>query len=148
MKPLFVALALLAFGSANVSAQEAVSVSGSPGMMTISTATAGGQPLAATNSVTTYSIGADGSGTGHRLTGHLSANMPAGVTLRISLAAPTGATSSGFVTLDTVARDLVTNITNTTTETHAITYQLTATVAAGVISSSMRTVTFTLVAHP
>jgi len=70
--------------------------------------------------------------------------MPAGVVLTVTLVPPTGATSMGPVVLDAIARDVVVNITGVNS-THAITYQLNATVAAGVIAPSSVTVTFSLI---
>ena len=73
--------------------------------------------------------------------------MPTGVTLTMTLDPPIGATGMGPVVLDAIARDMVVNITGVNS-THAITYQLTATVAAGVVMPGSVTVTFTLDNYP
>jgi hypothetical protein len=70
------------------------------------------------------------------------------MTLTVTMTAPTGATSMGAVTLDATARDLVGNITNTANETEQITYVLSATAAAGVVTAQSRTVTFTIASWP
>jgi len=140
-------LALLAIGGADASAQ-LLTVPSSPGTITVSVATAGAQPSAVTDATTSYTANALTALLGQKITGQLSANMPAGVTLKVYLAPTTGATSAGTVTLDNTARDLVTGITNVLPQTRGITYTLTATVAAGVISTSVRVVTLTLVSFP
>jgi hypothetical protein len=125
-----------------VTAINEISVSGNPGAMTISTATAGAQPDAVTNALTTYSITTNG--TGMKITGVLNSVMPTSVTLTVSLAAPTVGTSAGAVTLTAAAADLVTGITQVATPTRSITYNLSATVAAGIVASTTRTVTLTV----
>jgi hypothetical protein len=141
-----VCVALLGAASSTVSAQT-LSVSGSPPALVVSTAVAGAQPVAVADASTTYTTSALLLAR-KKITGQLSANMPSGVTLTIALVAPSGATSNGTVTLDNTPRDLVVNISNLLPETNQITYVLAATVAAGVIPSSSRTVTLTLVNYP
>jgi hypothetical protein len=70
--------------------------------------------------------------------------MPAGVTLSVNLAAPTGATSAGAQALGTTAVDVVTGITKIAQGTLGVTYTLSATASAGVVSSTSRTVTYTI----
>ena len=74
--------------------------------------------------------------------------MPAGTALEITLTPPAGTTGAGTVTLTTVAQSVVSNITSNKVATNPITYQLTATPAAGVVTSQSRTVTFTVAAFP
>jgi hypothetical protein len=85
-----------------------------------------------------------------KVTARLNTNLPAGVTLTLELQPPSGGSpiSSGPVALDATVRDLMGNITNTTTSTQNMTYTLSATVAAGVISLSSTTVTFTITTYP
>ena len=64
--------------------------------------------------------------------------------LKANLAAPTGGTSAGDVTLSNVAADVVTAITKRAETAKTITYTLSATVAAGVVASAQKTVTLTL----
>jgi hypothetical protein len=70
--------------------------------------------------------------------------MPSGVTLSVSLAAPSGAASAGSVSLGTVAQDVVTGIGTVSASGLNVTYTLSATAAAGVVASDSRTVTYTI----
>jgi succinyl-CoA synthetase alpha subunit len=115
--------------------------------MTVSGATAGFQPLTVTNNSTTYTVSALLIQP-KKVTAQLNANMPAGVTLTVILVPPSGATNNGRVALDNIARDVVTNITNAIPQSRTVEYQLTATVSAGVVPTSTRTVTLTLVNSP
>jgi hypothetical protein len=130
-------------------ASTTLTVSGSPAAMKITTATAGFPPNSATDATTTYSVKAKFSTSPQKILASLSSIMPAGMTLTIFLVAPsTPATSDGTVTLDATQRELVGNIANTILETNTITYTLSATAAAGVVTSQSRIVTLTLVAWP
>lgn len=123
-----------------------IAVSGNPGALTVSTATAGSQPDAATDNSTSYNITTNG--TGKKITGALNSAMPAGTTLSVSLAAPAGGSSSGAVSLTTSTQNLVTGVSQVASSGHAITYILSATVAAGEVASTTRTVTLTLTDGP
>lgn len=123
-----------------------LTVSGNPALMRINTAVAGSQPTSVTNAVTTYNVRV-GKTDNKKITARLNTNMPAGVTLTVTLAPPPGATSLGAITLTTTEQDAVVDITNVNV-TQSITYQLTANVTAGVIPSSTRTVTLTLLDYP
>ena len=129
-------------------AADVLTVSASPAAMKVTTATAGSQPNAATNNLTTYTVNAKKATSPMKIQGYLSAVMPSNTALTINMVPPTGATPKGTVTLDGTARDLVGNITNTTAEQNMITYTLSATVLAGVVVSQSRTLFFTLVAGP
>lgn len=130
-----------------VARAQSFSVSGSPGPLRIASAVAGSQPASAVDNSTTYTV-RTGPHLNMKIAANLDANMPAGTTLTINLAPVQGATSQGNVNLSTTTTDLVTNITTPPSRTASITYTFTATAAAGVISSSPRTVTFTLLAGP
>ena len=123
-----------------VDAINQIAFSGSPSLV-INTATAGSAPTAATASaswaVTTNQSGA-------KITASIGSNMPAGLTLTASLAAPTGGSSAGAQSLSTTAVDLVTSITKLAEGSLGVTYSLSATPAAGVVSSTTRTVTYTI----
>jgi hypothetical protein len=125
-----------------VTAIDALSVSGNPAALVVNSATAGSQPTAATNALTTYAVTTNG--TNKRVTGVLSAAMPTNTTLQVELVAPTGGSSAGNVTLTAVAASLVTGITALAQSGLTITYTFTATIAAGVLASDTRTVTLTL----
>jgi hypothetical protein len=122
------------------------SVSGSPSTMKVSTATAGFGLTPVTDASTKYTL-FEFSGGHHEITAQINAAMPTGVTLTVELAAPSGATSTGPVALSVAAHPVVTNISTAFTSS-AITYELSATPAAGVVPVQSRTVTFTIVATP
>jgi hypothetical protein len=123
-----------------------LSVSGSPSTMKVSAAIAGAGLTPVSDASTKYTIIELGGGH-HEITAQINSPMPAGVTLTVDLAAPSGATSAGPVVLGVAAHAAVTNI-STTISSNAITYKLSATPAAGVVAAQSRTVTFTIVATP
>ena len=74
-----------------------------------------------------------------KITGEINTAMPANTALRVMLAAPTGATSVGMVTLSATAQNLVTGIANLTSENGlGISYEFDASVSAGVVSSARK----------
>ena len=123
-----------------VDAINQIAFSGSPSLL-INTATAGSNPTGATASaswaVTTNQTAA-------KITASIASNMPSGLTLQVNLSAPTGGTSAGAQTLSTTAVDLVTSITKLAQGSLGVSYSLAATPTAGVVSSSTRTVTYTI----
>lgn len=123
-----------------VDAINQIAFSGSPSLV-INTATAGVDPSAAT-AAATWAVTTNQ--TGAKVTASIGSAMPAGVSLTVNLAAPTGATSAGAQALSTTAVDLVTGLTKVAQGTLGVTYSLTATAAAGVVSSTSRTVTYTI----
>ena len=122
-----------------VSAINVIAFQGSPSL-TITAASPGSAPdpvtVGATWAVTTNQTGA-------KITARVNIAMPAGLTLEATLAPPSGATSTGVQTLTTTAQDMVTGITKLAAGGMAVTYTLTATSAAGVVSGSA-TVTYTI----
>lgn len=123
-----------------VDAINQIAFSGSPSLV-INTATAGVDPSAAT-AAATWAVTTNQ--TGAKVTASIGSAMPAGVSLTVNLAPPTGATSAGAQALSTTAVDLVTGLTKVAQGTLGVTYSLTATAAAGVVSSTSRTVTYTI----
>ena len=123
-----------------------LSVSGSPGTLVVSSALAGSPLNPATDGSTTYFLLYLGATT-QKITAQLNTPMPAGVTLTATLAAPPGASSLGPTDLDASARTVVTGI-GITLAVRSISYQLSATPAAGVVPLQSRTVTLTLTAAP
>ncbi len=122
-----------------------MSVTASPGSLVITTAVAGSSPTSVTEATTKYSTNLLGALGTSKITAQLSSALPAGATITITLAAQSGATSMGEVTLSTTAQDVVRNIPIlSTADNLAVTYRLSATSAAGVIASSSRTVTLTI----
>lgn len=127
-----------------VSAINELSVSSPTVSLTVNAATAGSAPTAASDSSTSYAITTNESN--RKITGILNTAMPSGVSLSASLAAPTGATSVGPVALTGTAQDLVTGISTLNESGKVITYNLSATSAAGVVPSASKTVTLTVTA--
>lgn len=119
-----------------------ISISGSPSALAVSTSTAGAAPNSVSDSSTRYAITTNGSN--RKITAELDQAMPAGVTLKVNLAAPTGASSAGPVVLETTAADVVTGITGLNQRAKGITYELSATPAAGTVGSQQRVITFTV----
>lgn len=119
-----------------------IEVTGTPNL-SITSAIAGEQSQDMTDSSSMYAITTNG--TNKRITAIIDTAMPANVTLKINVAAPSGSgTSQGDVTLSTIASDVVTGISNVAVSSLTISYKLSATVEAGVLSTDARTVTFTL----
>lgn len=128
--------------SYEVAAVDQISVSGSPSLV-VNTATAG-SALTSASASGTYAVTTNG--TNRKITASLDTNMPSGVTLTVSLGAPSGASSAGTVTLSTTAQDVVTGITTVNESGLSIGYGLSATVAAGVVPAGNKTVTYTITA--
>lgn len=140
MAALRVSVVALFLSGAAIPAQT-ITVSGNPGTTSIDAAVAGQDLTDATNSTTTYKV-VTRTNKPAKITAVLSTALPAGVTMQITLAAPAGATSTGPVTLSTVAQDVVTGIPGGRNVSGlTITYQLSSTLAAGVVALSSRTVT-------
>ncbi len=119
--------------------------------LTISAATAGSAPTPATAG-TTYAITTNDSGGTTRITASTSvapASLGDGpgndLALSVSAAAPTGGTSSGSVTLGTVAQNVVTAMAAVSESEVALSYTLTATAATGQLASTDITVTYTII---
>lgn len=123
-----------------VDAINQIAFAGSPSLV-INTATAGSDP-AAVSAAATWSVTTNQ--TGAKVTASLNSAMPAGVTLSVSLTAPTGGTSAGAQSLGVTAVDLVTGITRIAQGSLGVSYSLSATAAAGVVASTSRTVTYTI----
>ena len=119
-----------------------ISVTGAPSLTIV--APAAGSPLAdAVDSTSTYAITTNGSGL--KITGSLDAAMPTGLTLKINLTAPSVGASAGDVTFTAAtAVDLVTGITQVAESNLGITYTMSATLAAVVVSNGTKIVTLTI----
>ncbi|HVH12562.1 MAG TPA: hypothetical protein VM759_05905 [Longimicrobium sp.] len=128
--------------SYEVAAVDQISVSGSPSLV-VNAATAGNALTSATASGT-YAITTNGAD--RKITASIDSNLPTGVTLTVTLGAPTGATSAGAVTLGTTAQDVVTGISTVNESGLAIDYGLSASITAGVVPAGNRTVTYTVTA--
>jgi hypothetical protein len=124
-----------------VDAINVIAFAGSPSLV-VTTATAGSPPTSASSAVATWAVTTNQSGA--KITAALNSAMPAGLTLSANLSAPGGASSAGLTALSTTAADVVTGITKQASSALGVTYQLDATVAAGVVASASRTVTYTI----
>ena len=146
------ALVALLLSNSRAIVAQTVSVSGSPASFRVSTAVAGSEPTALTDATTTYTVNTPvgGGGTKYQVTAQLNANMPVGTTLTATLAVPAGSAgvANGAIPLDVTARTLINSIKKNYSGTAGITYQFAATVSAGVISSTTRTVTLTITTFP
>ena len=123
-----------------VDAINQIALSGSPSLV-VNTATAGSAPTTAT---ATASWAVTTNQTSAKITASIGSAMPTGLTLQVNLAAPSGASSAGAQTLSTTAVDVVTGITKLSQASMSVSYSLAATAAAGVVSSTTRTVTYTI----
>ena len=112
--------------------------------MTITAATPGSAPTPVTDATTTYSVTNNAGTDSKKITAAINTAMPTGVTLEVELAAPTGGTSAGKVSLSASAAPVVTGIDNVSETGKTITYTLSATAAAGKVLSAEKTVTFTI----
>ena len=124
-----------------VDAINQIGVSGAPSLL-INAATAGSAPTSVQASGNTWSVTTNQ--TGAKITASIASAMPSGITLSAQLGAPTGATSAGLQALGTTSMDMVTGITKLNATGLALTYQLDATAAAGVVTSATRVVTYTI----
>ena len=122
-----------------VDAINQIAFSGSPSLV-INTATAGSNPTSAT-AAASWAVTTNQSGA--KITASIGSNMPAGLTLSVDLSAPTGGSSAGAQALSTTSVDLVTGISTLAEGSLGVNYSLAATPAAGVVSSTSRTVTYT-----
>ncbi len=124
-----------------VNAINQIAFLGAPSL-TITTAVAGSAPTSVTDATASWAVTTNQ--TGAKISASIASDMPAGLTLSSSLAAPTGGTSAGFLSLSTVAVDLVTGITKLAQGALGVSYTLDATPAAGVVTSATRVVTYTI----
>ncbi|HEV8411714.1 MAG TPA: hypothetical protein VGQ30_14495 [Gemmatimonadaceae bacterium] len=124
-----------------VTAINQIAVTGTPSLV-INAAAAGSAPTSVTASGNTWSVTTNQSGAS--ITASIPTAMPAGLTLSANLTAPAGATSTGLTALGATAVNVVTGITKLNAAALALSYQLDATAAAGVVTSSTRVVTYTI----
>lgn len=109
--------------------------------LVIDTATAGSNPTPAT-AASTWAVTTNQ--TAKIAASITSGAIPAGLTLKVDLSPPTGASGAGPQTLSATAVDLVTNIVKRAQSGITVTYSLDATLAAGVVPSTLVTVTYTI----
>lgn len=126
-----------------VDAINEIALAGTPPVLTVNAAVAGAAPTAVTSALQTYAVTTNQTA---KISAALDSDMPGGVTLTLTMAAPTGATSVNAVALTAASQDLVTGITGLNESGLSLTYGLSATAAAGVVASSSKTVTYTITA--
>ena len=124
-----------------VNAINQVAITGAPSL-TITTAVAGSAPTSVTDASSSWAVTTNQ--TGATVSASIASNMPAGLTLSVNLVAPTGATSASYQTLTSTPIALVTGVTKQAQGGMGATYKLDATLAAGVIASATRVVTYTI----
>ena len=125
-----------------VDAINQISVSAASVSLDINTAVAGSNPTSAASTGLTWAVTTNQSNA--KITGILNSDMPSGLTLKANLGAPAGATSAGAKPLSSTSSDLVTGITQLAASALSLTYTLDATPTAGVVTSTSRTVTYTI----
>jgi hypothetical protein len=125
-----------------VAAINQLSFTGTPSL-TINAATAGSAPTSVSTSTLTYAITTNESD--KKIRASLDTDMPTGVTLKANMAAPSGALSASDQALSATAVNLVTGITQLNASGLSLTYTLEATAGAGVVASTTRTVTYTII---
>jgi hypothetical protein len=125
-----------------VTAINQIGVSGSPAPLAITTATAGSSLTSVTSGGSSLAVTTNESN--KKITAAIDQPLPDGVSLEVTLAAPTGASSSSFVALSTSGSDLVTGISATNAVSLPLTYRLSATPRASV-GVQTRTITYTIV---
>jgi hypothetical protein len=124
----------------DIQAINKVAILGGAHTMTINTATAGQAPDDVTWG-TTWAVTTNQ--TGAKITAELDSDLPSGVSLKVNMAQPTGASSNGDISLAQTAQELVTGITTLNESGLALTYTASATALAGV-QSVARTVKYTI----
>lgn len=143
-----IAFAPAAFAQSNVASQQVqinvseiavIAVTGNVNM-TINSASAGQAP---DNAYATVAYNMTTNGTNKKISAALDTAMPTGLTLNATMAAPSGATSSGKLTLSTTSVDMVTSISKVRGTGLALNYEAVATVDASP-DSYTRTVTYTI----
>jgi hypothetical protein len=127
-----------------VSAINEINIDGASVSLTVSTTTAGANPDQASDS-TTYDITTNCAANAKKITGAIGSDMGSGLTLKANMTAPTGGSSAGATALSSVAANLVTLIDAVAEANIALAFTLDATAAAGVVSSSSKTCTLTIV---
>ena len=135
---------LLLYGSRTAAAQQVLAPAGP---IVVASAVAGAQPTAVVYAAPGYSGVVPFLGQ-KKIVAQLSSNTPAGVTLAVQITGGSSGTSLGYVNLDIATRDIVIATTPGFYSSVNISYRLSATVTAGVVAATSRTVTFTLLDYP
>ena len=128
-----------------VAAIDVISVSAGTLTITINSATPGSPPDASNDATTTWALTSNNAST-TKITGSLGSAYAAGISLAVTLQAPTASgTSTGAVTLTTTDQDLVTGMSAQNESGRTITYSAAATTAVAPNGAGeQQTVTFTI----
>lgn len=121
-----------------------IHLSGNPGPLVVTRASAGTAPVDAIDQTTTWMVTTNGAS--RKITAVLDSDLPPGLMLRIALTPPDGGGSAGSAPLSTAPQDLVTGFGSISSSDLRITYRLSATAEAGAIPPGSRNVTFTIAA--
>lgn len=114
--------------------------------LTVNAATAGSEPDPVSNNGSSYAITVNKGANAKKITGEIDSAMPTDVTLTANLTAPIGGgDSNNAVSLGTAPSALVENIDQVAESGLTITYELSALVTAGLVSSQIRTVMLTII---
>ena len=128
----------------SITAINEIEISAGPVVLAITTATAGSDPDDATDATETYAITTNCAADGKMITAILDSAMPLGVTLKLTMTAPTGADAGTQVTLTDSAVNAITNIDAVSEANLGTSFVMSATAEAGIVSGT-RTVTLTVV---
>ena len=127
--------------SVQVDAINQIALTGVPSLL-INSAAPGSAPTSVTSVTNTWAVTTNQ--TGSTISASIATVMPGGLTLSAIMAAPAGGASTGLHAIGTTPVALVTGVTKVNASSLNVTYQLDATVAAGVITSATKMVTFTI----
>lgn len=127
--------------SIQVQAINQIAMGAGPSLL-INSATPGSAPTSVQSTTSTWAVTTNQSGS--TISASIASPMPTGLTLSASLAAPAGGATTGMHVLSQTAVAMVTGVTKVNASGLGMTYQLDATVAAGVVTSATKTVTFTI----
>jgi hypothetical protein len=113
--------------------------------LTVIGAMPGSDPTQVSDSAT-YDISTNCAADAKKVTAEIDSAMPSGLTLKINMTAPTGATSAGAVTLSDTPADALTAIDAVSESNINMDFTLDATAEAGVVAAASKTCTLTLTA--
>ena len=136
-----------------VNAINKVAVSGNTSLTVSNVTTVGNEPDPVSSAGLTWAVTTNAPvATAQKVTAQLTAgsggNMPAGLTLSATLAAPATGTSDGAQTLSTTAVRLINGLSKVAQSGMALTITLSATVAAGTVASTSRDILYTITTGP
>ncbi len=120
-----------------------ITFSGNPQPLLVSQAQAGSQPNSVIDTSTTYTLEVS-KGPRASISASLNSSLPDNTTLNVTFAAPPKSTSTPSVYLTTTPQVLVSGIKPGTYSNLLVTYEYLATVAAGVVPLSSKTVILTI----